>query len=59
MGSENSQPSQGRFPANIILDEEAGKILDEQSGIVNPQVVEVETKKELVKMEYMVNTQEK
>jgi site-specific DNA-methyltransferase (adenine-specific) len=23
----------GRFPANIILDEEAGKILDEQSGI--------------------------
>jgi site-specific DNA-methyltransferase (adenine-specific) len=26
-----NQP-QGRFPANIILDEEAGKILDEQSG---------------------------
>ena len=25
--------SQGRFPANIILDEESGKILDEQSGI--------------------------
>ncbi len=24
---------QGRYPANIILDEEAGKILDEQSGI--------------------------
>ena len=24
----------GRFPANIILDEEAGKMLDEQSGIV-------------------------
>lgn len=24
---------QGRFPANIILDEEAGKMLDEQSGI--------------------------
>lgn len=24
---------QGRFPANIIFDEEAGKILDEQSGI--------------------------
>lgn len=23
---------QGRFPANVILDEEAGKILDEQSG---------------------------
>jgi site-specific DNA-methyltransferase (adenine-specific) len=27
------QPS-GRFPANIILDEEAGKILDEQTGIL-------------------------
>ena len=26
--------SEGRFPANIILDEEAGKMLDEQSGIV-------------------------
>jgi len=28
---------QGRFPANIILDEEAGKILDEQSGISKSQ----------------------
>mgnify|MGYP001245502755 CR=1 FL=1 len=27
-----TQP-EGRFPANIIFDEEAGKILDEQSGI--------------------------
>jgi DNA modification methylase len=29
------QPSnkEGRFPANVILDEEAGKLLDEQSGI--------------------------
>ncbi len=25
---------QGRFPANIILDEEAGKMLDEQSGVI-------------------------
>ena len=25
--------TEGRFPANIILDEEAGKLLDEQSGI--------------------------
>ena len=25
---------QGRFPANIILDEEAGKLLDDQSGIL-------------------------
>ena len=27
----------GRFPANIILDEEAGKMLDEQSGDCKPQ----------------------
>jgi site-specific DNA-methyltransferase (adenine-specific) len=27
----------GRFPANIIFDEEAGKILDEQSGKLNKQ----------------------
>ena len=32
-GSENYDPSQGRFPANVIFDEEAGKILDEQSGV--------------------------
>ncbi len=31
---ENIQSSAlGRFPANVILDEEAGKLLDEQSGI--------------------------
>ena len=29
---ENRQEVTGRFPANIILDEEAGKMLDEQSG---------------------------
>jgi len=31
----NPEPTynQGRFPANIIFDEEAGKMLDEQSGI--------------------------
>ena len=29
---EYVQPT-GRFPANVILDEEAGKLLDEQSGI--------------------------
>ena len=28
---------EGRFPANIILDEEAGKILDQQSGKLNKQ----------------------
>ncbi len=26
--------SEGRFPANVIFDEEAGKILDEQSGLL-------------------------
>lgn len=36
---EQSKPvmvdqSKGRFPANIILDEEAGKMLDEQSGVL-------------------------
>ena len=31
MGTEK-QMQQGRFPANLILDEEAGKLLDEQSG---------------------------
>jgi len=37
----NPEPTfnQGRFPANIILDEEAGKMLDEQSGISKSQKV--------------------
>ena len=30
--------SEGRFPANIIFDEEAGKILDEQSGVSKSSV---------------------
>jgi DNA modification methylase len=30
--SKNEISQEGRFPANVILDEEAGKILDEQSG---------------------------
>jgi len=29
----NVTPELGRFPANLILDEEAGRMLDEQSGI--------------------------
>jgi DNA modification methylase/transcriptional regulator with XRE-family HTH domain len=33
-GSVTTGNPQGRFPANIIFDEEAGKILDEQSGIL-------------------------
>jgi site-specific DNA-methyltransferase (adenine-specific) len=31
--SVNEKNDLGRFPANIIFDEEAGKILDEQSGV--------------------------
>jgi DNA modification methylase len=31
--SKNEISQEGRFPANIMFDEEAGKILDEQSGI--------------------------
>jgi site-specific DNA-methyltransferase (adenine-specific) len=33
MNKYESETTEGRFPANIILDEEAGKLLDEQSGI--------------------------
>lgn len=29
-----SASSKGRFPANVILDEEAGRVLDEQTGIL-------------------------
>ncbi len=32
-GHDIVELNEGRFPANIIFDEEAGKILDEQSGI--------------------------
>ena len=31
--AEYDMLNKGRFPANVILDEEAGKLLDEQSGI--------------------------
>ena len=32
-GTETVIHDQGRFPSNLILDEEAGKLLDEQSGV--------------------------
>ena len=32
-----TEQSVGRWPANVILDEEAGKVLDEQSGKLNKQ----------------------
>lgn len=35
---------EGRFPANIIFDEEAGKILDEQSGELKPTTSRTSTK---------------
>lgn len=35
--SKNEISKEGRFPANIMFDEEAGKILDEQSGIKQSQ----------------------
>jgi len=31
---ESTQNTQGRFPANVIMDEEAGKVLDEQTGVL-------------------------
>jgi len=31
-GDNKTTSSKGRFPANVILDEEAGRLLDEQSG---------------------------
>ena len=36
-GSFGEQNERGRFPANVILDEEAGRMLDEQSGISKPR----------------------
>jgi DNA modification methylase len=36
--------NEGRFPANIILDEEAGRVLDEQTGILKPATSRTSTK---------------
>ena len=50
-GSENVKPIdtrgmvEGRFPANIIFDEEAGKLLDEQSGYLKSGEVKPHHKK--------------
>ncbi len=40
---QGSEEREGRFPANIIFDEEAGKILDEQTGILKTGAVTKET----------------
>ena len=37
LGKEDFTQPEGRFPANIMFDEEAGKILDEQSGVSKSQ----------------------
>jgi len=34
-GCEDSEEREGRFPANILFDEEAAQVLDEQSGILS------------------------
>ena len=45
-GKFNTVTHEGRWPANIILDEEAGQILDEQSGISKGTKTIVKGKKE-------------
>jgi site-specific DNA-methyltransferase (adenine-specific) len=45
--SVNEKNELGRFPANIILDEEAGRILDEQSGISKSGVFDSEKYKSI------------
>lgn len=40
----SASPS-GRFPANVIFDEEAGKILDEQTGIIKSGMLKKGTKR--------------
>lgn len=43
----------GRFPANIILDEEAGKLLDKQSGITQSAKQPTKPRKQGFKSEYV------
>ena len=59
MGSENYNHHKVDFLQTLSLMKKQVRYLMNKVVLVNPQVVEVETKKELVKMEYMVNTQEK
>ena len=51
--SSNSGNEQGRFPANVIFDEEAGKILDEQSG--NSKSVKGKPRKAEIKNQTRLN----
>jgi len=43
---------QGRFPANIILDEESGRILDEQSGVTSSKGGQSYSKTSMIYGEY-------
>ena len=55
----NENVEQGRFPANIIFDEEAGKILDEQSGISKARTKYPELSKQNMPMNYWDGVKEK
>jgi len=47
---ENYNPEKGRFPSNIILDEEAAEMLDKQSGISKSQGGRIGNKGSLLNM---------
>ncbi len=49
---------QGRFPANVILDEEAGKMLDEQSGILKSGGGNKANKKPLARKSQVIPTKD-
>jgi DNA modification methylase len=54
---EYVQPT-GRFPANVILDEEAGKMLDEQSGILKSGGGNKANKKPLARKSQVIPTKD-
>jgi site-specific DNA-methyltransferase (adenine-specific) len=49
---------QGRFPANLILDEEAGRLLDEQSGILKSGGGNKANKKPLARKSQVIPTKD-
>jgi site-specific DNA-methyltransferase (adenine-specific) len=61
-GKQKSKASthtpQGRFPANVILDEEAGKMLDEQSGILKSGGGNKANKKPLARKSQVIPTKD-
>ena len=54
----NVTPELGRFPANLILDEEAGKMLDEQSGILKSGGGNKANKKPLARKSQVIPTKD-